>query len=102
MLTGRALLSFLAALLVMTAAVRPAGPAPVPDTVFKFTGYSGGPVLKWLAQKGFVAKQDATSASKVRFSIADDDLILEAKRKALALLLSEANLAGFSRIRITW
>jgi hypothetical protein len=102
MVIARVLLPLFAALIVVTAAARPAEPMPVPDTVFDFTGYSGGPVLKWLAQKGFVAKQDATSASKVQFSIADDDLILEAKRKALALLLSEANLAGFSRIRITW
>jgi Protein of unknown function (DUF3047) len=102
MTAGRALLSFLAALFVLTAPAHLAGTVPIPDTVFKFTGYSGGPVLKWLEQKGFVAKRDATSASKVQFSIAGGDLILEAKRKALALLLSEANLAGFSRVRITW
>ena len=97
-----AVLSCLAALIVLTAAARPAGTLPMPDTVFNFAGYPGGPVLKWLAKKGFVAKQDATSASKVEFSIAGDDLVLEAKRKALALLLSEANLAGFSRVRIQW
>ena len=98
----KALLSCIAALLLLTAAAPPAGAEPDHKTVFDFTGYRGGPVLTWLAQQGFTAKQDATSASKVQFSIVGDDLILEAKHNALGLLLTEANLTGFARIRITW
>jgi len=97
----RALLPFLAVFLVLTAA-RPAGTVPGHAHVVDFAGFPGGSVLKWMEQKGFTAKQDATSASKVQYAVADDKLILEAKRKALALLLSETDIVGFTRIRIEW
>ncbi len=67
-----------------------------------FAGYGGGPALKWLEKQGFVAKQDASSPSKVAYAIALATLRLEAKQKALALLLNETNVIGFARIRIEW
>jgi len=76
-------------------------PAAADGQVFDFSGYTGGPVLKWLQSQGYEAKQDATSA-KVVYTISNDDLNLQAKQKALALLLSEANLIGFTKVRITW
>ena len=89
-------LSLLSVLLLL------AGPAAAVDgQTFDFSGYTGGPVLKWLQSQGFQAKQDATS-SKVVYTITHGDLNLEAKQKALALLLSEANLIGFTKVKITW
>jgi hypothetical protein len=79
-----------------------AGPAAAADgQTFDFTGYTGGSVLSWLQSKGFQAKQDASS-NKVVYTIDHGDLNLQAKQKALALLLSEANLIGFTKVRITW
>jgi hypothetical protein len=98
----RTLLLILSTALFLVAAAPPAGTAPGHAHSFDFAGFPGGSVLKWLEQRGFVAKQDAATAGKVQYSISEDWLILEAKRKALALLLSEANLVGFSRIRIEW
>lgn len=89
-------LSLLSVLLLL------AGPAAAVDgQTFDFSGYTGGPVLKWLQSQGFQAKQDASS-SKVVYTITHGDLNLEAKQKALALLLSEANLIGFTKVQITW
>lgn len=78
-----------------------ASPAAADGQTFDFTGYTGGSVLSWLQSKGFQPKQDATS-TKVVYTIDNNDLNLQAKQKALALLLSEANLIGFTKVRITW
>jgi hypothetical protein len=101
MALGRILVSFILALALLTPS-RPAGTVPGHADVFDFAGFPGGPVLKWLQQRGFVPKQDAASPGKVEFSIADDTLFMDAKRKALALLLSEANVSNTSHIRIEW
>lgn len=98
----RALPPALAVLLAIAMATGAAASEISRDHAVEFMDFPGGAVLAWLEHRGFEAKQDATSASKVEYSIADADLILEAKRKALALLLSERNLLGFSRIRIEW
>ncbi len=97
----KSLLKRLSILVVLMLVAGPVAAEQRRDRVVDFVGFSGGQVLKWLQQKGFEPKQDANS-NKVVYSIADDDLYLEAKQKALALLLSEANLIGFSRIRIEW
>src|SRR5262249_28028138 len=82
----------------------PALAADAPGVVYgvDFSGYSGGPVVTWLGTKGFVAKQDAASSSKVVYTVVDDKLVQEAKRKALALLVNEADVAGVERVRIDW
>ena len=67
-----------------------------------FTGYKSGPVLDWLKGRGFVAKQDAGNAGKIVLAIKDDTLVLEAKRRALGLLLNEKDVPGSGRIRIEW
>src|SRR5262249_2822838 len=67
-----------------------------------FTGYKSGAVLDWLKGKGFVAKQDAGNAGKVVLTVKDDTLVLEAKRRALGLLLNEKDVPGSGRIRIEW
>ncbi len=81
------------------------GPAPAGPTVIysmDFAGFPGGIVLNWLRSKGFEAKQDATNASKVVFFDQGGDLVLETKTRAFGLLLNEADVAGYSKIRIQW
>jgi len=67
-----------------------------------FSDFTGGSALKWLEKKGFLAKQDAATESKIQLSIADSALFLQAKKQALGLLLRETNIVGYSRIRIEW
>jgi hypothetical protein len=67
-----------------------------------FAGFPGGTVLNWLRTKGFEPKQDAGNANKVVFFDQGGDLALETKTKAFGLLLNEADVAGYSRIRIQW
>jgi hypothetical protein len=98
----RALLRGLALLLAFAPMAQPAASELHRDHMVDFADYPGGGVLEWLAHRGFEAKQDATSTSKVLYTIADEDLLLETKKQALALLLSERNLLGFSHIRIEW
>ena len=86
---------------ILSVLVLLAGPAVADGQTFDFSGYTGGPVLKWLQSQGYEAKQDAAS-TKVVYTIDHADLNLEAKQKALALLLSEANLIGFTKVRIVW
>ena len=93
---------FIVALVVLMVTIHQAGTAPAPTPMVEFTGFPGGSVINWLKKKGFDPQQDATDPGKVQFSIAEDRLFLEAKRRALALLLSESNHYGYSRIRIEW
>ena len=67
-----------------------------------FAGYAGGPVLPWLSAKGFVPKQDASNARKVVYFDDEHDLVLATRTRAFALLLNEADVQGFSKIRIQW
>ena len=78
--------------------------ASTPSVIFgvDFAGYAGGAVLQWLSAKGFVPKQDATNASKVVYFDDEHDLILATKTRAFALLLNEADVQGYSKIRIQW
>jgi hypothetical protein len=73
-----------------------------PAYEFRFDGYTGGSVVAWLKGKGFVAKQDADSPGKVALVVHDQALVLEAKRKALGLLMNETDLPGVTRVRIEW
>ena len=89
--------------LACLASPRPAGAtdAGVAYTV-DFKGYTGGSVLEWLGRKKFVAKQDADNKHKIVLSIHDEALVLEAKQRALGLLLNETDVPGHGRIRIEW
>ncbi len=95
----KTLLKSLPVLIVLMLVAHPA--VAFDGQTFDFAGYPGGPVLKWLQSQGYQAKQDAAS-NKVVYTIDRDDLNLEAKQKALALLLSEANLIGFTRVKVVW
>lgn len=68
-----------------------------------FTDFGGGSVEDWLEDKGFELKSDADSERKVRLEASQDGLLIEAKRKARALLFYESSdIEGFGNIRITW
>jgi len=75
-----------------------------PSVIFSvdFAGFAGGAVLSWLNSKGFLPKQDATNARKVVYFNRGNDLALETKSKAFGLLLNEADVSGYSKIRIQW
>lgn len=88
--------------LVILVAARPAQPAQPVIYSVDFTGFPGGTILKWLSSKGFVPKQDASNANKVVYYDEDSDLVLETKTRAFGLLLNEADVRGYSKIRIEW
>jgi hypothetical protein len=90
---------------LLSLAVSPlADAADTPDLAYSvdFSGFPGGAALDWLGAKGFVARQDAGKAGRVTLSVVDDALVLEARRRALGLLINEADVAGATRIRIEW
>ena len=81
------------------------GSAAVADDVthtVNFSDYSGGPVLPYLVAKGFEPKRDADNQSRVAYAAADGALVLEARRQAQAVLLHEANVIEYSKVRIEW
>src|SRR5215468_8671883 len=64
-----------------------------------FTDYVSGSTLQWFATKGFEPKRDATNGNKVVLSHADKALVLQTKKQAAGLLLSELNIHAYSKIR---
>src|SRR5262245_6510450 len=79
-----------------------AGADPGVAYAIAFQEYKDGSVLEWLRNKGFVAKQDADNKNRIVLSIRDEALVLEAKQRALGLLLNETDVPGSGRIRIEW
>ena len=67
-----------------------------------FSDYVSGSRLQWFAKKGFEPKRDATNGNKVVLSHADKALVLQTKKQAAGLLLSEVNIHTYSKIRIKW
>jgi len=89
-------------LLILLAVPRPALPGPSVIFSVDFTGFPGGTVLSWLNSKGFLPKQDAANGRKVVYFNQGNDLVLETKSRAFGLLLNEADVSGYSKIRIEW
>jgi hypothetical protein len=96
--------ALLCALAVFCPADRGHGAESASDIAYamSFSDYSGGPALAWLAKKGFAPKRDAANESKVVFSSADQSLVLQTRKQAAGLLLNEANVLNYSKIRIDW
>ena len=88
--------------LLAFASVRFAASDPTVVYGVDFAGYAGGAILPWLSAKGFVPKQDAANSNKVVYFDDEHDLILATKTRAFALLLNEADVQGYSKIRIQW
>lgn len=92
-----------AAALACLAAPRPAGPADSGIAyVMDFKSYAGGSVIDWLRRMKFIAKQDAEKRNKIALSVHEGALVLEAKERALGLLLNETDVPGPGRVRIEW
>jgi len=69
----------------------------------KFTDYVEGSVEKWLSSKGFQFKGDANDRKKIELDVGDDGLIIEAVKRARALLINErVNVTDYQKVRITW
>jgi len=100
---GKALVVFLA--IVSSAIAVCAHPAHSASNVVysvDFSGFSGGPVLRWLESRGFLPKQDASNSRRIVYSVTRDTLMLETKSRAFGLLLNETDVRDYSRVRIEW
>ena len=100
-MAGKTLLVLLA-VVCSVLAVSAARSAPSVVYSVDFSGFAGGSALKWLESRGFVPKQDASNSRRVVYSVAHDTLMLETKTRAFGLLLNEADVRDYSRIRIEW
>jgi hypothetical protein len=76
------------------------GPARLP--AINLADYAGGSVMEWLKKKGFTPEQDMKDQGRITLSAAHGALVMEAKAPSLGLLMSPANIAEYSRIRIEW
>jgi hypothetical protein len=91
--------------LASVAIIASAPPARAADSVIygvDFSGFSGGSVLDWLGSKEFQPKQDAANGRRVVYSVSQDNLVLETRSRAFALVLNETDVRDYSRIRIEW
>ena len=59
-----------------------------------FTGYDGGSPIVWLATKGFEPKREVGG---VVFRPAGNNLVLETKENAAALVLNQVNVPSYSK-----
>jgi hypothetical protein len=73
------------------------------DFIIDFSGYTGVSVDHWLRAKGFKFEKDARDHRLLQLSVANDALILEAKRRLRGFLLNDSvDLERVTTIRIEW
>jgi hypothetical protein len=71
--------------------------------IIDFSGYTGGPVRKWLEARGFTPEKDAKDPKLLGLSITKQVLTLEANGQMSGFLLNDSiNLDDLKTIRITW
>ena len=71
--------------------------------VIDFSGYTGGPVQRWLEGRGFRLEKDAKNPKLLRLSITEHLLRLEANGPMSGFLLNDSiNFDDLKTIRITW
>lgn len=71
--------------------------------VIRFDDYESGSEEDWLLGKGFQFEQDARYRNRVGFGISDDGLVIEARRRAYAILINESvNISDFTFVEIDW
>ncbi len=71
--------------------------------VIRFSDYETGSEEDWLQAKGFQFRHDMVKRNFIDLEVTDDSLLIEAKRRALGVLLNETvNVAEFSHIEIDW
>jgi hypothetical protein len=67
-----------------------------------FSDYSSGPVLSWLEAKALTPEQDIADEGKILLTGAGRALGMQARSRALGLLLGEMDVPTYSRIRLEW
>ena len=71
--------------------------------LIRFHDYEIGSIDDWLIGKGFRFEQDAKRRDRLDFDIEGEALVIEAHRRALALMPNEAiNVPDFSYVEIDW
>lgn len=77
----------------------------VPKVAYRldFSDYAGGPVEEWLESKGFKFERDAKDRDKLKLSIENGALVLEAKEQLRGFLFKDdLEITKFSKIKIEW
>jgi hypothetical protein len=77
----------------------------VPKVAYRldFSNYAGGPVEEWLASKGFKFERDAKDSDKLKLSIENGALVLEAKEQLRGFLFKDdLEITKFSKVKIEW
>ncbi len=71
--------------------------------IIRFNDYETGSEEDWLQAKGFVFQHDLQKRNFIDLEVTDDSLLIEAKRRALGIMLNETvNVAEFSHIEVDW
>ena len=71
--------------------------------VIRFSDYDSGSEEDWLQAKGFQFRHDMQKRNFIDLEVTDDSLLIEAKRRALGIMLNETvNVADFSHVEIDW
>ena len=71
--------------------------------VIQFNDYETGSEEDWLLGKGFEFTQDLVKRNFIDLEVTDDSLVIEAKRRALGIMINEAaNISEFSHVEIDW
>ncbi len=71
--------------------------------VVRFSDYESGSVEDWLKGKGFHFERDARRRDRIDLDVEEDDLVIEAKRRAFGVMPNESvNVPEFSFVEIDW
>ncbi|GAB6905214.1 hypothetical protein JCM12296A_10490 [Desulfosarcina cetonica] len=90
-------------ILVFLLAVPAGADTTRPVHIVRFNDYASGSEEDWLLGKGFQFEQDAKRRNYIDLEVADDRLIIEAKRPAFGILTNETvNVPTFSSVEIDW
>jgi len=87
----------------LAAGARTVAPSGKPGVVLDFSSYSGGPVDHWLQAQGFQFEEAAKDPKRLRLSIENGALVLEARGRIRGFLLNDAiDVPTVNRVRIEW
>lgn len=99
---------FLALLIVIALGAGGAGAEnqerlPKTDFTIDFSGYTGSSVDQWLRGMGFQFEKDAKDRSRLRLTVANGGLVLEALGQLRGFLLNDSvDVTKVGRVRIEW
>lgn len=97
------IISFLLLFFVCTTSLALAESTEKMVYVIHFNDYQSGSEEDWLLGKGFQFKEDARYRNRVGLEVDDNSLIIEAKQRALGILINETvNISDFTFVEIDW